>query len=412
MILAVALLLRLTAAVWWQRQIPEGQQFLLPDSHSYWYLASALAHGEPYQFGGRDARIFRTPGYPLLLAPILALLGDGPAAIWAARVAGAGLGVLTVGLTICWARLLLGRRASLWAGAMAAVYPGLIGLSVMVLSEALFCPLMVAQLLCWSLAEVSLARTWQRVWSGLAGVTCGAAILTRPSWLLFLPLAVVVGLLWSRNRRVPRLWNWAVMCAACLLIMLPWWIRNYRVAGHFVPSTLQAGASLYDGWNPRASGASNMWFTAEYARRVRADAAAGRLPPNRSLEYELDQRLQRDALTWAGEHPARALQLAGVKLLRLWNVWPNDEQFRSLPLRLAVALTYVPLLVLAAWGMRRLWRNGWPAPLCLFPVLYLTLLHMVFVSSIRYREPAMLGVMLAAAAAMAVPHELRRQAAA
>ena len=42
------------------------------------------------------------------------------------------------------------------------------------------------------------------------------------------------------------------MLAALAVTMMPWWIRNYRVVGRFVPTSLQVGASLYDGWNPEA----------------------------------------------------------------------------------------------------------------------------------------------------------------
>lgn len=74
----------------------------------------------------------------------------------------------------------------------------------------------------------------------------------------------------------------------------------------------------------------------------------------------------------------------------MWNVWPNEPQFRRLPIRLGVLCTYVPLLVLGVWGAVRYVRRGLPYLLCLLPAVYLTLLHMVFVSSIRYRIPPML----------------------
>ncbi len=99
----------------------------------------------------------------------------------------------------------------------------------------------------------------------------------------------------------------------------------------FVPTTLQVGASLYDGLNPKATGASNMEefvprFTAAEERRAAA-AGGNRQEP---LELRLDRRMRDAALAWAWANPGRALQLAGVKFLRMWNVWPNEPRLAEL----------------------------------------------------------------------------------
>jgi hypothetical protein len=114
-------------------------------------------------------------------------------------------------------------------------------------------------------------------------------------------------------------------------------------------------------------------------------------------EVSLDRELRRAAIDWTLAHPATAARLAGVKVLRTWNVWPNERALSWWPIRLAVLCSYVPVLVLGIVGAARTIRRGWPYMLCWLPAVYFTLLHAVFVGSIRYRQPAMLGLIVLAA---------------
>jgi 4-amino-4-deoxy-L-arabinose transferase-like glycosyltransferase len=292
--------------------------------------------------------------------------------------------------------VLFGSDTGLLAGGLTAVYPGAVGMSILVLAEALFCPLILVQLVSWVCAWRATSRGVEIVWAVTAGVAAGFAVLTRPSWLLFTPFVLGCLVLASPDRRrhlVIGLWMAGAFCAA----MSPWWIRNYQVAGEFIPTTLQVGASLYDGLNPEATGASNMPFaTPTYHAQKRDDSAAGR--SRDGFEIRLDRRLRDAALLWARQHPAEVAQLAGRKFVRMWNIWPNASDFRSWPVKLVVAAGYVPVLVLGLIGAWTWGRRGWPYAVCLFPAVYLTCLHLVFVSSIRYREPAMLAWIVLAAA--------------
>jgi hypothetical protein len=182
------------------------------------------------------------------------------------------------------------------------------------------------------------------------------------------------------------------------LTMSPWWIRNYCVTGHFVPTTLQVGASLYDGLHPRADGGSNMAFVEVMARSQRLDDAQKNPPPPADqFEYRLDERMREAAIMFAVNDPLSAIELGGIKFLRTWNIWPNEPGLRSWPLRLAVAATYLPLLILGLWGAVRFSKRGWPYILCWLPAPYFALLHIIFVGSIRYREPATIAMIPLAA---------------
>ena len=94
-ILGIALVIRLVAACWWQSRLGE-QPFAFPDSHSYWDLGQTIADGTTYQYQDEDQRVFRMPGYPLLLGGLFGVLGRDVPVLWA-RAVGAVLGTITVG---------------------------------------------------------------------------------------------------------------------------------------------------------------------------------------------------------------------------------------------------------------------------------------------------------------------------
>ena len=419
-VLVIALALRQGTGWMWQVYLtgpfglwdrPFHRQFGLGDSETYWSLGLAIAEGRPYTYEPSGAQVFRTPGYPILLAPILWLAGDSLSAVLLARAEAALLGTLAM-LAVWWlTRLLFDDRAAMIAAILAAIYPEAIGLGALILSEAPFCPLMLLQLGLWIIAWNSATSRRRTIFGFCGGLAAGAATMMRPSWLLFTPFAAVVGLLVgdraaeAQTRRtsppakrrsaaaLQHLWIATCMILGLIVVMLPWWIRNFQVTGRFVPTTLQVGASLYDGLNPDATGASNMNFVPPF---LATDPQPDH-PNADSPEMHQDRDLRHEAIAWAWANPARALQLAGVKFLRMWNVWPNEPRLSHWPLRLAVLFTYTPLLFFAIIGALRTFRRGWPYILCWLPAVYLTLLHVVFVGSIRYRGPAMLALLALAA---------------
>ncbi len=415
LILAIALLIRMGAAYWWQARLPDARAFAYGDSTSYWVLAQHIVRGEPYRYGIDQSPAFRTPGYPLLLAGLFCITGDDAPVIWA-RLLGAVFGTATVGGVFCLTSQLFDTRTALVAGLWAAVYPGAIGMSVFVLSEAPFCLALMGQLICW----VRLARQTQRPsadaqstpdasrsgraaigWALAIGVVAGLATLIRPSWLLFTPFALGAGVLWGRYTRQDLI-HAAVILMAFALTMSPWWIRNYRVTGHLVVTTLQMGASLYDGLSPTATGASDMRFVAKFHQaQQQADAAAPSAPAG-SFAHRLDGRMRTAAIDWARKHPREVGRLMLVKLGRMWSPLPNAAEMQSWTFRMLILLGYVPLIGCAVWGAVRYVPRGWPFAICLLPAIYFSCLHMIFVSSIRYRQPAMLPLIVLAAAAICV----------
>ncbi|RMF41030.1 MAG: hypothetical protein D6753_10460 [Planctomycetota bacterium] len=411
-ILVLALVLRLAFAVYWdQRAAAEGRMFRLGDSHTYWTLAQHIVRGEPYQYGSPDASVFRAPLYPIFLA-MFACVPDQRWGILAARCGGAVAGTVAVYLLSLiagevWASIRLGEagmadRAEsqgggaaledprLWAAAIGAIYPSAIGMSVTLLSEAIFLPLMLLHLWAWIRAWNSTDWMHRRGWSAVAGVAWGLAVLARPSWLLFAPFLLLGGILLGPQRRRHAV-IFGLACALFCLTMAPWWIRNFTITGRFVPTTLQVGPSLYDGLHPGATGASDagMAFMQDiYQKQIEQDQQSA-TPPASTLEYRLNRRATHDALAWAAQNSDEVVRLAKAKFLRTWALWPDGGEIGSTPLRIALSLgTFTVLALAVIESMLALRRWNWVYSVCWLPCIYFTLLHMVFVGSIRYREPA------------------------
>ena len=394
--LCLAFLLRLGVAFYWQARFA-GDGFHFGDSEGYWVLARTIADGEPYKYGRGGPAVFRAPGYPALLAPIFLVFGDEPP-VMVARVQGVLFGALAVLGVWLLARRLFGEGAATLAAFAAAVYPGLIALSVPILTEAPFCGLVPFQLWLWTLAWQAPTIRRCLLLAVAVGLLGAAITLVRPSWLLFMPFAIGLGAVLGRPKFRHVLVGVGIM-VGLVAGMTPWWIRNARVTGHFVPTTLQVGASLYDGWNPHATGASDMSYVSAFEREEREAEARGLADTDDTFEYRLNRRMRDAAVNWAKENPAIVVRLAFVKFARIWNFWPNEPAFSSPVIRLAVAVAYIPLLVLGLVGAWQTIGRGWPYSLCFLPAVYLTMLHMIFIGSIRYREPAMLGLIVLAAGA-------------
>ena len=199
--------------------------------------------------------------------------------------------------------------------------------------------------------------------------------------------------------RLKQLKLGAATLVGLVLIMSPWWARNAAISGRFIPTTSQVGVSLYDGLSPKADGGSDMEFVEQFVEELKREGPAA---DNEMFENRLDRLARSRAIDWAAEHPGRSAYLAGVKFSRMWNIWPNEPSLSAWPIRLGIAVIYVPVFILGILGALRTIGRGWPYVLCWIPAVYLTLLHIIFVSSIRYRQPAMFGLIVLAAGVLAI----------
>lgn len=186
----------------------------------------------------------RTPGYPLLIHSVYALVGEAPSVVVLVQMA---LGVATVWLTYLAGLRLFDRQAA-WLAALAlAVDPISIIETNYLQTEVFFTFVLVAGSLCWwrALRERSL---W---WNAGAGMILGASTLIRPI-ALYLPVVLVsVGLMLQESRWPTRLVRSGVFLLAFALPVGGWIARNYAVTGVPIFTTVESINLVYS----RAAGA-------------------------------------------------------------------------------------------------------------------------------------------------------------
>jgi 4-amino-4-deoxy-L-arabinose transferase-like glycosyltransferase len=275
------------------------------------------------------------------------------------------------------ARKLWGDGAGLAAGALAALDPFAVYFETLVLTEsAALC------LLAW--AALALLEGRGRVWAAaIGGALAGACVLTRPGWLLALILLAAAALGWLPalpSGGVRRRWlTGALAAVAFCTVMSPWWVRNWRLFGEFVPLTTAGGQSLYEGNSERATGAPDVPGTVGVLMRGCAGLE----------EVDRNRMLAAEARRWIRAHPGRFAGLAAVKFARTWSPVPNEPGHRRWYQMTVSALNWTVVLLLAGAAV---WRERRSRPRevlwCLLPALAVVIGHILVVGSVRYRLPA------------------------
>ena len=401
LVLAVVLVAFAIRAAWGlSRPADTASLATLPDQVEYVSLGRSLLDSGRMSFV--DPRFndtvyaFRMPGYPALIA----LCGGNLRVV---RLAQAALDASTVLATIWLARRWLTPRLSLLAGLFVAVDPLFVYFSGLILSETLF-----ACLLAWGVACLAhgtspwsgvTSRVRRSVWIVGVGLLI-ASIYVRPAAIV-LPVVLIAAAGWLEMRSpafVPDRTRWPVLtfvAVATVMALLPWAIRNRALLDRWIFTTTNGGFTLYDAWQPLATGASDLSVLDE-------------LPVLANLnEVQRADYLQRLAIDAATADPWRIVRLIPARLGRLWSPVPLSAEYGSRPLYVVVAAIHaIPLMALAIVGIFASTSIGRRGKLMLLaPAIVTSIVYGLTVGSLRYRMPVgpMTGVLAASALTLVRP---------
>jgi 4-amino-4-deoxy-L-arabinose transferase-like glycosyltransferase len=421
-LVALALVLRLAFIVATPGYVPQH------DDRDYDRLACGLVAGEGYTRVGPPTpregcgdeptgrpTAFRPPGFPMFLAAVYTATEPIGIERWtAARVAQALVGTAVVALLGLVAWQLFGRRTALIAMALGAVFPPAIVLGGSLLTETLFCALMLGALAAVLAYRRSAGAGGDWRWLILAGVICGLAVLTRSNApALILPLAIGVATTGDRPLRA-RLGRAAALVGIAALIVAPWTLRNAIALDGFAPVTTEAGSALAGTYNdasrnhPKWPGA---WRPPARLRELRPT-----LDPVRRDEPEEQRALIRRSVDYMADHPGYVAEVGGRNVLRLTGLegrdwWQYSGRTLSLPSWTAdvSGVVFLFFLLLAIIGAFTPAARAAPWWLWLMPVL-MVLSVLFVVAETRFRAPTDPFIVLLAALAVAQLAPSKRKA--
>jgi tetratricopeptide (TPR) repeat protein len=393
LVFIVALALRMIFLIEFE-QLPLFKTHVMDMLYFHTLAMQYLGGGE-----GASEAYFKAPLYPMFLALVYRVFGDGP---WPIRLIQILMGSGTAVISFLLGLRLFGLRTGVVAGLITAICGTLIlyDAQLLVPSFTIFLNMIALYLL------VRATRSGRPWLYAVAGLVLGLSAIARPTVLLFAVMLAI--LLWLNTRKTAptiTLQKIGLFVMGVLIAVAPVTIRNYVQSGEFVLIGTYSGINLYIGNNLESDGVSASipgvgvdWWDAgglkpEVAQLAATDAGRDLTPAEQS-SYWRDRAVSEMTgnTGFAASHMLRKLLLfvGGYELANnfdLYFVAHRTTLMNLLLWRGGIFLPWGLLLPLALAGMLLVRR--WPLErqiLVLFLIANLIAMLMFFVTT-RYRLP-------------------------
>jgi len=338
-------------------------EVMFPDEQRFLEEAESILAGTGLQAGGNYGHDM--PITALVVAVFLSVSGGS---ILAVKLVMAVFSTLTIflGGKLCFI-LSKDNLSALLAAGIFAVYPFFIFYSTLILSETLF--LFLFLLFLCSLLDTQSSSTEQ-------GIAAGLMHLTKPIFFYFFPVIW----LWQYKFQKESVKKIVISVFVLAVVASPWVIRNFIVFDSLVLNTASSGHILWEGNNPwnKTGGVSGTFENPD---------AWIDLVPDGLNELETDLWKKNQAIIFIKDNPLFFFRTAIKKFLRFWSLWPNSDDHQDWIYKAASVFSFGPVLALSMIGIFTLRRCRKEMILFASLIIYLTLLHIVTLGSIRYRLP-------------------------
>lgn len=339
-------------------------------------LSSNIAEGKGFVYSGPGELVpefDRGPVYPALVAGIILLRGTRsfiPVQVFQSLLHG-----LTCFVVFLFASKLHARKIALAAECLCALHPMLIWYTARIWIETTHTFLVTVSI--FSLLLLAGHSTPLR--SVASGMLLGLASLTKS---ILLPFSFVAGAVLLLGKGKDALPAAATMIITCLLLVLPWTVRNYMESGYFVPVHTSLGLNRVQGdaigmtWSRIPFSTLALWQVGK-ARIDSILEGTGATP----IDPRGDRILAASSLRLSMGDPGFALKRTAVNLLTF--CYMSESRAKSIFL----ACIQFPLFLCALVGAYRLWKRAPLSRIGTVLLIYFFVVHAFVVGWARYSVP-------------------------
>jgi hypothetical protein len=250
------------------------------------------------------------------------------------------------------------------------------------------------------------------------GMVLGVFILSYPQALGLIPIIIIYWII-NRAQRIPS--KITVLLLITLIIILPWFIRNYTIHGNITNISTNGGFNFWMGNNPFTKGIGWGVDIEQYKKYIGhrpldpvitqttppdpvKDRTAFRLfvtnkiralLPNEVRDHldtisesDMDREFYRSAMNHIRENPGPYIVRSAKKAIYFWVYRPpegREKKFSSFPWNVIYIIHYaflVPLAIAGVYVSRRQWRE---LSLLYLIFFFFTAVYMNFFVLSRYR---------------------------
>jgi hypothetical protein len=216
----------------------------------------------------------------------------------------------------------------------------------------------------------------------VAGIAYGVLILAVPYFLALLPVLAAGIVIGSGGTKRAAIGRASLLVLVCVLVVMPWTVRNYVEFAAFVPVSTNQGENLFTGNSaetlPNSGTNVPVWQMCRYVKR-------GASYP------EIDAGFRRCAVEWITANPGAAARLYVAKVINYFNyrnelATPGENtSWRDW----VVFCTYYPLLLIALLRAALVRRYPLNRTEALIYVLYFlnAFVSAIWFTRLRFRIP-------------------------